>query len=151
MGCVGSSFLREGSLQPRRAGATPHRGARASHRRGLSRCGAQAPDAQAQQLWLTGFVAPWDVGSSQTRARTRAPCIGRQTLNHCATREAPPWELLIPPNNFSSFRNVLPYYGLKHNLDLSRLQICIYKQSSTSREYMLMYLCYHLKRCQNRN
>ena len=28
------------------------------------------------------------VGSSQTRARTRVPCIGRRTLNHCATREA---------------------------------------------------------------
>ena len=50
--------------------------------------GAQAPDAQAQQLWLTGLVAPWHVGSSQTRARTRVPCISRQTLNHCATREA---------------------------------------------------------------
>ena len=46
--CVGSSFLCEGSLQLRRAGATPHRGAWASHRRGLSCCGAQAPDAQAQ-------------------------------------------------------------------------------------------------------
>ena len=54
-----------------------------------SRCRAQAPDAQAQQLWLTGRVAPRHVGSSQTRARTRVPCIGRQTLNHCATREAP--------------------------------------------------------------
>ena len=43
---------------------------------------------QAQQLWLTGPVAPQHVGSSQTRARTRVPCIGRQTLNHCATREA---------------------------------------------------------------
>ena len=42
-GCVGSSLLCEGSLQLRRAGATPHRGARASHRRGLSRCRAQAP------------------------------------------------------------------------------------------------------------
>ena len=69
-------------------GATLHRGARASHYRGLSCCGAQAPDAQAQQLWLTGLVAPWHVGSSQTRARTRVPCIGRQTLKHCATREA---------------------------------------------------------------
>ena len=47
------------------------------------------PDAQAQQLWLTGLVAPWHVGSSQTRAGTRVPCISRQTLNHCATREAP--------------------------------------------------------------
>ena len=47
-GCVGSSFLCEGSLQLWQAGATLHRGARASHRRGLSCCGAQAPDAQAQ-------------------------------------------------------------------------------------------------------
>ena len=39
-------------------------------------------------MWLTGLVAPWHVGSSQTRARTRVPCIGRQILNHCATREA---------------------------------------------------------------
>ena len=39
-------------------------------------------------MWLTGPVAPWHVGSSQTRARTRVPCISRQTLNHCATREA---------------------------------------------------------------
>ena len=53
-----------------------------------SRCGAQAPDAQAQLLWLTGLVAPRHVGSSRTRARTHVPCIGRQTLNHCATREA---------------------------------------------------------------
>ena len=34
-----------------------------------------------------GLVALWHVGSSQTRARTRVPCIGKQTLNHCATRE----------------------------------------------------------------
>ena len=47
-GCVGSSFLCEGFLQLRRAGATLHRGARASHCRGLSCCGAQASDAQAQ-------------------------------------------------------------------------------------------------------
>ena len=44
--------------------------------------------AQAQQLWLTGPAAPRHVGSSQTRARTYVPCIGRQILNHCATREA---------------------------------------------------------------
>ena len=69
-------------------GATLHRCARASHYRGLSYCGAQAPDAQAQQLWPTGPAAPRHVGSSQTRARTRVPCIGRQTLNHCATWEA---------------------------------------------------------------
>ena len=88
-GCVVSSFLCEGPLQLQQAGATLHRSARASHYSGLSCCGAQAPDAQAQQLWLTGLVAPWHMGSSQTRSRTRVPCIGRQTLNHYATREAP--------------------------------------------------------------
>ena len=87
-GCVGSSPPCDGFLQLRQAGATLHRGARASHYRGLSCCGAQAPDAQAQQLWLTGPFAPRHVGSSQTRARTHVPCIGRQILNHCATREA---------------------------------------------------------------
>ena len=40
-------------------------------------------------MWLTGPAALRHVGSSQTRARTRVPCISRQTLNHCATREAP--------------------------------------------------------------
>ena len=37
-----------------------------------------------------GLVAPRHVGSSQTRARTRVPCIGRQSPNHCATKEALP-------------------------------------------------------------
>ena len=44
--------------------------------------------AQAQQLWHTGLVAPWHVGSSWARDRTHVPCIGRQFLNRCATREA---------------------------------------------------------------
>ena len=42
-----------------------------------------------------GLVAPWHVGSSQTRAQTRVPCIGRQILNHYATREAPKIQVLI--------------------------------------------------------
>ena len=54
-----------------------------SRHTGFSSCGMWA-----QKLWLTGLVAPWHVGSSQTRARTHVPCIGRQILNHCATREA---------------------------------------------------------------
>uniref|UniRef100_A0A8C6F1F1 Uncharacterized protein n=1 Tax=Monodon monoceros TaxID=40151 RepID=A0A8C6F1F1_MONMO len=60
----------------------------ASHCCGLSPCGTQAPDAQAQRLWLTGPAAPRHVESSWTGARTHVPCISRQTLNHCATREA---------------------------------------------------------------
>ena len=63
-------------------------GTRAYHCCGLSRCGAQALDAQAQRSWLTGPAALWHVGSSRTGAQTRVPCIGRQTLNHCVTREA---------------------------------------------------------------
>ncbi|XP_073645341.1 calcium-activated potassium channel subunit beta-4 isoform X1 [Tursiops truncatus] len=62
---------------------------RASHCCGLSLCGAQTPDAQAQQPWLMGLAASRHVGSSRTGARTRVACISRQTLNHCATREDP--------------------------------------------------------------
>ena len=62
--CVGSSFLCEGFLQLWQVGATLHCGARAFQCRGLSFCGARAPAAQAQQLWLTGLVAPRHVGSS---------------------------------------------------------------------------------------
>ena len=51
-------------------------------------------------LWLTGLVAPRHAGSSQTRARTRVPCIGRQILNHCATRETP---------SFIVFKLFLPF------------------------------------------
>ena len=36
-----------------------------------------------------GLIALWHVGSSQTRAQTHVPCIGRWILNHCATRETP--------------------------------------------------------------
>ena len=39
-------------------------------------------------MWRTGLVAPWHVRSSWIGAQTRVPCIGRQILNHCATREA---------------------------------------------------------------
>ena len=67
---------------------------------GFSSCGMWA-----QKLWHTGsvvvarrlsscgacmgLVALRHVGSSQARARTHVPCIGRRILNHCATREAP--------------------------------------------------------------
>ena len=113
-GCVGSSLLRTGFLQLWRVGATLHCGAWASHCGGLSCCRAQAlgvrasvvaacglqqlwlvgSRAQAQQLWRTGLVAPRHVGSSRTRDRTRVSCIGRQILNHCATREVPSCTIL---------------------------------------------------------
>ena len=45
-------------------------------------------------MWRTGLVAPRHVGSSQTRAQIRVPCIGRRILNHCTTREAPHFLLI---------------------------------------------------------
>ena len=39
---------------------------------------------QTRRLSSCGSRAQWHVGSSQTRGRTRVPCIGRQILNHCA-------------------------------------------------------------------
>ena len=55
-----------------------------------------------------GLVAPRHVGSSQTRARTRVPCIGRRILNHCATREAPT-NVLISRPNYKVFPSVLRF------------------------------------------
>ena len=62
---------------------------------GFSYCGARAPGRMgfsscrvwAQNLWLTGLVAPWHMGSSQTKDQTLIPCISRWILNHWATRE----------------------------------------------------------------
>ena len=48
------------------------------------------------------------MGSSQTRARTRVPCIVRQILNHCATREAPKLLLINSYINII-FKNQTPY------------------------------------------
>ena len=102
-GCVGSLLLHVDFIQLRQVGATLRCGARASHCSGfllqstgsrhtasavvalrLSSCGTRAQQlwlagsrAQAQQLWHTGLAAPWHVGSSRTRARTRVPCIDR--------------------------------------------------------------------------
>ena len=87
-GCVGSSLLRTGFLQLRRAVCgllIAVASLVAEH--GLQACRLQqfwlmGSRAQAQQLWLTGLVASRHVGSFRTRARTRVPCIGRRILNH---------------------------------------------------------------------
>ena len=42
---------------------------------------------RAQWLWHVGPVALQHVESSQTRDRTRVPCIGRRSVIHCTTRE----------------------------------------------------------------
>ena len=112
-GCVGSSLLHVGFLQLRQPGATLCCSVRASHCGGFSllwstgsRCaGLSSCGTWAQQLWRTGLVAPRHVGSSRSRDRTHVSCIGRQILNHCATREVPVFLLL--PLQFQIFSS--PY------------------------------------------
>ena len=60
------------------------------------------------KLWLMGLVALRHVGSSQTRAQTRVPCIGRQILNHCATRDAKKYNFFkidLTPTNLTKLTN----------------------------------------------
>ena len=78
----------------------------------LSSCGSRA--------WVVAHVAPRHVGSSQTRARTRVPCIGRQTLNHCATKEALVSTILI------IFSNQLhDFHGLHEAKSPSCNSLCV--------------------------
>ena len=53
----------------------------------LKHAGFNSCSMQAQQLWHLGLVLPRHVESSQTRDPSHVPCIGRQFLNHCTTRE----------------------------------------------------------------
>ena len=84
-----------------------------SHCGGFSFCGAQplggatsvvagrsGRGSWALEHWLSScgtrrFVAPRRVGSSQSKDRTRVPCIGRQTLNYWTTRRALPVFLFV--------------------------------------------------------
>ena len=73
---------------------------------GLSSCIFWAPERKAQKLWYAGLVAPWHVGSSQIRDRTLVSCIGRQILQHWATRQAQNLYLLCSFRTFS-FSNIV--------------------------------------------
>ena len=59
--------------------------------------------AQVQWFWPTGSVAPWLVGSSQTRDQTHVSCIGRRILNHWITRGALFFIFLLEYNCFFFF------------------------------------------------
>ena len=62
-------------------------------------------------MWRKGLVAPRHVGSSRTRDRTCVPCIGRQILNHCATREALNKLFLNLKTEWAKEELVLAYIG----------------------------------------
>ena len=77
------------------AGATLHCGARVSHCGGFSCCGAQAVGAQASVVVAHGVSCSMACGIFLYQGSNTCPCIGRQILNHCATREAPNRYILI--------------------------------------------------------
>ena len=60
----------------------------APHCGGFSCCGAQALGVRASVVVAHGLSCFVACGIFPTRARTHVPCIGRQILNHCTTREA---------------------------------------------------------------
>ena len=68
------------------------------------------------ELWLTGPAALRHVGSSQTRARTCVPCIGRQILNHCATRGALRFYFILH-THVSILLQILFPFGLLQNIE----------------------------------
>ena len=73
------------------------RGAQASHCSGFSCCRAQtlghvgfsSCGSWALELLCMGFSCSGARGILRTRDKTRVPCIGRWTLIHSTTREAP--------------------------------------------------------------
>ena len=52
----------------------------------IQQCGSWALE---NQLWYTGLVGSWCVGSSWIRDQTHISCVGRWILYHCTTRKAP--------------------------------------------------------------
>ena len=70
-------------------GATLRCSVQASHCGGFSCCGAQALGMRASVVVAHRLSCSAACGIFPNRARTHVPCIGRQILNHCTTREAP--------------------------------------------------------------
>ena len=72
-----------------------------------------------------GPVALRHVGSSQTRTRTRVPCIGRRILNHCATREAQEC-LFNTLTGRKSIKQILEWWLLANQCQWNRLECRVF-------------------------
>ena len=70
------------------------------------------------------LVAVRHVGSSRTRDRTRVPCIGRRILNHCATGEAHPYELLVKVLQIDRINRIYMAKPIPLHMEAGKFQIC---------------------------
>ena len=87
-GCTKSSLLPEAFSSRSEQGLLSSCRVQASHCSDFSCCRPWVL-GMWDQLWPTGLVAPWHVGSSRTKDGTHVPCIGNWFLNHWTTREVP--------------------------------------------------------------
>ena len=90
-GCTGSSLLCVGFLWLRWAGFSLQ-----------WLLLLQSTGSRVRGLSSMGLVAPQHVGSSRTRDGSCVPCIGRQVLIHCTTREVL-WLLFFKEKKFFAF------------------------------------------------
>ena len=113
--------------------------------RGLSSCGSQALECRLSSCGARAQLLQWHVGSSQTRDRTRVPCIGRWILNPCATREVPfphHFILLILSCYSLLLASVASLYNTYYNYnDVSACLIIFCLRNQTSWEQETHLLC----------
>ena len=122
-------------------GATLHCSVQASHCGGLSCCrawalGAQASVVAARRLsscgsralerrlssggaWAWLLCSMWDLPD---QGSNRVPCIGRQILNHCGTRE-------VPQCLFKGFQHMLCFLSVHPNQGSHNAYLCQYCRS----------------------
>ena len=93
-------------------GATLRCGVQASHCGGFSCCRAQALGTRASVVVAHGLSCSAVCGIFPDQGSNRAPCIGRQILNHCATREVPTLGLSILAFSPFTFKVIIHRYIL---------------------------------------
>ena len=88
-GCVRCLLLCTGFVYLQRVAATLRCGAWASHCGGFSCCGTGGLGVRASLVVAHGLSCSAACEIFPDQGQTCVPCVGRQTLNHCATRESP--------------------------------------------------------------